>query len=161
MSRHTLQLWRRALAVWFLLMSAEFVHGLWRMKVLALWLGDFPARQVCVLTGSLLILFITYVCIRWIPAKTTRTLLAVGLVWLALTLAFELGLGRFGLHRPWAEIGSDFDLLHGGMFPIGLAVLTLSPLIAARWRGRAAESGSDNRTKRDFLCACDTHRQLR
>lgn len=106
-------------------------------------------------------LFITYVCIRWIPARTTRTLLAVGLVWLALTLAFELGLGRFGLHRSWAQIGSDLDLLHGGMFPIGLAVLTLSPLMAARWRGRAAESGADNRTKRDFLCACDTHRQLR
>ena len=55
MNRHSFQLWRRALAVWFLLMSAEFVHGVWRMKFLALWVGDFLARQVCVFTGSLLI----------------------------------------------------------------------------------------------------------
>jgi len=44
-------------------MGAEFVHALRRMKVLALWLGDLPARQVCMFTGSMLILLITYVCI--------------------------------------------------------------------------------------------------
>jgi hypothetical protein len=146
MTEQTLQIWRRALVLWFLLMSAEFVHGLWRVKVLALWLGDFPARQVCVFTGSLLILLITYVCIPWIPATKTRTLLGVGFGWLALTLAFELGFGRFGLHRSWEEIGSDFDVLHGGMFPIGLAVLTLSPLIAARWRGSSTRPECASRT---------------
>jgi len=146
MIRHTLQLWRRALGLWLLLMSAEFVHGLWRVKFLALWLGDFPARQVCVFTGSLLILLITYVCIPWIPATKTRTLLGVGLGWLGLTLAFEVGFGYFVLHRTWDDFVSDFDMLHGGMFPIGLAVLALSPLIAARWRegstGSEAGKGS-------------------
>jgi hypothetical protein len=134
MNRNTLRLWRRALAIWLLLMSTEFVHGLWRMKVLALWMGDFLTRQICVFTGSMLILLITYVCIQWIPATKTRTLLAVGLAWLALTLVFEVCFGFFVLHRPWDDFLSDFDMLHGGMFPIGLAVLTLSPLIAARWR---------------------------
>lgn len=64
MSELTLQMWRRALAFWLLLWAAEFVHGIWRMKVLAIWVGDFPARQVCVSAGSLLILFVTYVCTR-------------------------------------------------------------------------------------------------
>jgi hypothetical protein len=123
MSEQTLQLWSRALALWFLLWAAEFVHGVWRMKVLAIWLGDSPARQVCVFTGSMLILFITYMCIQWIPATKTQMLLAVG-AWLALTLAFDVGFGRLGLHRSWEEIESDFDMLHGGMFPIGLVVLT-------------------------------------
>jgi hypothetical protein len=138
MNRQTLQLWRRALAVWLLLTSAEFVHGLWRMKILALWLGDFAARQVCVLTGSMLILVITYVCITWIPATKTRTLLGVGLGWLGLTLVFEVCFELFVLHRSRDDFVSDFDMLHGGMLPIGLAILTLSPLIAARWRGSSA-----------------------
>jgi hypothetical protein len=146
MSGQTLQMWRRALALWLLLWAAEFVHGIWRMKVLAIWLGDFPARQVCVFTGSLLILFITCVCIPWIPATKTQALLAVGFVWLALTLAFDVGFGRLGLHRSWEDIGSDFDMLHGGMFPIGLVVLTLSPLIAARWRGSSARQEHASRT---------------
>jgi hypothetical protein len=146
MNQRTLQIGLRALGVWLLLMSVEFVHGVWRMKVLALWLGDFPARQVCVFTGSLLILFITYVCIPWIPATKTRTLLGVGLGWLALTLVFEVCFGYFVLHRSWEDFASDFDMLHGGMFPIGLAVLTLSPLIAARWRGSSAGPECASRT---------------
>jgi hypothetical protein len=138
MNQRALQIGLRALGVWFLLMAAEVIHGVWRMKVLALWLGDFPARQVCVFTGSFLILCITYVCIPWIPATKTRTLLGVGLGWLGLTLVFEVCFGYFVLHRPWEDFASDFDMPHGGMFPIGLAILTLSPLIAARWRGTSA-----------------------
>lgn len=146
MCEQTFQLWRRALALWFLLMAAEFVHGVWRVKVLAIWLGDFPARQVCFFTGSLLILFITYVYIPWIPARKTQTLLAVGFVWLGLTLVFEVCFGYFVQHRPWEDLASDFDMLHGGMFPIGLAVLTLAPLIAARWRGSSTGLERASRT---------------
>jgi hypothetical protein len=77
----------------------------WPIKVLALWSGDFPARQVCVFTGSLLILFVTYVCIPWIPATKTRTLLNVAFGWLGLTLAFQISFGHFVLHRPWEDPG--------------------------------------------------------
>ena len=104
------------------------------MKVVTQWLGDFPARQVCMFTGSMLILPITYVCIPRIPARKTRMPLGLGLAWLALTLVFEVCLGLLVLHRPWEDFLSDFDMLHGDMFSIGLAVLMLSPLIAARWR---------------------------
>ena len=128
----------RAFLLWLLLMSLEFIHAAWRMKILALWIGDFPARQVCVFTGSALILFVTYVCIPWIPVSRTRALLGIGLAWLGLTLVFELWFGHFILQRSWKDLGADFNLLHWGMFPIGLAVLTLSPLIAARWRHQAS-----------------------
>jgi hypothetical protein len=138
MKRENIQLVLRAFVLWLLLMSLEFLHGLWRTKVLALWIGDFPARQVCVFTDSALILFVTYVCIQWIPATKTRTLLSIGLAWLGLTLVFDLPFGHFVLHRSWKDLGADFNLFHWGMFPIGLAVLTLSPLIAARWRGFAS-----------------------
>jgi hypothetical protein len=30
---------------------------------------------------------------------------------------------------------SDYNLLQGGLLPIGLLVLTVAPLLAARWRG--------------------------
>ena len=49
-----------------------------------------------------------------------------------LTLTFELGLGHFVFRPSWQELGVDFDLLHGGLLPFGLVVLTLSPLIATR-----------------------------
>ena len=101
MQQGTRQLWLRAFGLWVLLMCVESIHGLWRMKVLAAWIGDFPTRQVCVFTGSLLIVFVTYAFIRWIPAGRTCTLLAVGAGWLGLTLVFEVCFGHFALRRSW------------------------------------------------------------
>ena len=132
--------WLRAVGLWCLLMVAETLHGLWRAKVLAAWIGDAAARDVSVFTGSLVILLITLACIGWIPARSARTLLLVGFTWVVLTIAYELALGRFAFHLSWAEIASDFDLPHGRLLPIGLLFLMFSPLLAARLRGRTGES---------------------
>lgn len=84
----------RACAVWLIIAGAETMHGTLRTIFLAPRLGDFRARQIGVLTGSLLILAVAYVFVRWIGARTRGSLIAVGLVWLILTLAFEFGFGR-------------------------------------------------------------------
>jgi len=116
-------------------MCVEFIHGVLRAMYLAPLVGDFQARQISVLLGSLLILTIAYLFVRWIRANTTGALLIVGFVWLALTVAFELSFGRFSLGLSWERIVSDYDVPHGGLLPFGLIVLTLSPLIAAKLRG--------------------------
>lgn len=130
--------WLRALALWFVLMTAETLHGLWRVRVLAIWIGDTAARDVGVFTGSLVILLITWACIGWIPARTARMLLLVGFTWVALTIAYELVLGRFVFEQSWPDIASDFDVLHGRLLPLGLLFLMFSPLLAAQLRGRIA-----------------------
>ena len=58
----------------------------------------------------------------------------VGIVWFVLTLAFEIAFGRYVVHASWSRIASDYDLLRGGLLPIGLLVLTAAPLIAAKFR---------------------------
>ena len=78
MSCESRSYWPRAVGLWFLLMLAETLHGLWRVKVLALWIGDAAARDVSVFTGSLVILLITLVCIGWVPTRSARTLVLVG-----------------------------------------------------------------------------------
>jgi hypothetical protein len=64
----------------------------------------------------------------------------VGFALKALTIAYELALGRFALHLSWAEIASDFDPSHGNLLPIGLLFLMFSPLLAARLRRRLSET---------------------
>ena len=130
--------WLRAVALWFLLMAAETLHGLWRAKVLAVWIGDSAARDVSVFTGSLVILLITWASIGWIPARSARTLLVVGFTWVALTIAYELVLGTFVFNQSLSEIASQFDVLHGRLLPLGLLFLMFSPLLAAHLRGRIA-----------------------
>jgi hypothetical protein len=130
----------RALAVWLVIMCVEFIHGVLRAMYLAPLVGDFQARRISVLLGSLLILTIAYLFVLWIRAETTRSLIVVGLVWLVLTLSFELSFGRFVVGLSRQRIASDYDVLHGGLLPFGLIVLTLSPLIAAKVRGFGNET---------------------
>ena len=126
---------QRASAVWLVLMTGEVIHGTLRTLFVEPLIGSFVARQLSVFSGSALMLGVAYLFIRWIGTSSARQRIAVGLLWLAFTLAFELGVGHYVFGLPWERLVEDFDLLHGGLLPIGLVILTLSPLIAARWRG--------------------------
>ncbi|HWW75740.1 MAG TPA: hypothetical protein VNZ44_10105 [Pyrinomonadaceae bacterium] len=125
----------RASAVWLVIVAVESAHGTLRELFLAPAVGDFRARQIAVFTGSLLILGVAYLFVRWIRAGSTGRLLAVGLLWLFMTLLFEFGLGFFVLGYSWERVASDYDLSRGGLMSFGLVLLTLAPLIAARLRG--------------------------
>lgn len=124
----------KGIVVWFMLMLAESLHGAARNLWLAPRIGDLPARQISLLTGSLLILVIAMLSVRWMHATRISHLIEVGLLWTVLTIGFEIGLGRV-LGYSWERIGSDYNLLKGGFMSLGLVWLTFSPFIAAWLRG--------------------------
>ncbi len=125
--------WLRALAVWWVIIAVESVHGTLRQLLLVPLLGDFRARQVSVLTGSLLIFLVAWLFVRWLGATGRRALLGIGLLWVVLTVVFEIALGRL-LGFEWSRLLEDYDLPHGGLMGLGLVAMFLTPLFAARQR---------------------------
>ncbi len=119
----------KSLVVWCLFILAESLNGTIRNLWLIPTLGDRPAHLISFVTGSILILTIATLCIRWLNARSTTQLLRIGLLWLILTLGFEISLGRFGLGYAWERIAADYNLAQGGLMPIGLLLVLLSPLI--------------------------------
>src|SRR5262249_6512075 len=71
----------RALAVWLIFLVVESVNGIFRRLVLEPRVGDFSARQIGVVSGSILILVVTYLCVGWIGTKTTTQLTLIGVLW--------------------------------------------------------------------------------
>lgn len=124
----------RAFAVWLILMAVETIHGVFRMLVLQPWVGDFRARQISVLTGSVLILIVTYLFIGWIRPATTKQLTITGVIWVLLTLCFEIGLGRLAFSYSWERVLSDFNLAKGGLLGGGLLIMGCAPRITASLR---------------------------
>jgi uncharacterized membrane protein len=125
----------RAFAVWLVIIVAESVHGTLRELLLRPHVGDLRARQIAVFIGVFIILGIAYAFIRRLRAETTKVLLLVGLLWVALTITFEFALGRWVLGYSWERMTEDYDLRRGGLLSFGMVVLMLAPLIAARLRG--------------------------
>jgi hypothetical protein len=126
--------WSRALAAWAAIIVVESLHGVVRQLWIAPHLGDLRARQVGVLVGSALIFVVAWVFSRAMRAATLRQQLAVGAVWVALTLAFEIALGAaLGLTRE--RMLADYDVANGGFMAFGLLFELLAPAFAARLRG--------------------------
>lgn len=111
---------------WLLLLVIMFTNGIVRVAVLQPSLGEGVARQVASLIGVTLVAAFSLAYVRRGAAASPRQLLAVGFVWLLLTLAFEFGFGR-AAGRTWAELLADYDLLHGRLWPLVLATTLLSP----------------------------------
>ncbi len=124
---------RRPLVVWIVIILVESVHGVLRQLFLTPLVGGLPARQLGVLVGSFLVFAIALLISRWLGARTLRAQLAVGLVWVVLTVGFELGLGVV-LGLPRERILADYDIAAGGFMAFGLLFMLLAPALAARLR---------------------------
>lgn len=121
----------RAFAVWLLIAAAEVGHGILRMQYLRPLVGELRARQLAIITGSLIVLAIAYMTRRFVRAQGSGQLLAVGLFWALLMLAFDLGFGRYVIGYSWSRLLLDFDPTRGGFMLVGLAVMVLAPWLTA------------------------------
>ncbi len=126
--------WFRAVAVWLVIIAVESIHGTLRQLLLVPAIGDFPARRVAVFSGTLLIFLVTLVTVRWLSARSRRSLLAVGGLWVALTIAFELVLGRMVFGYDWSRLIEDYDLSRGGLMGLGLIAMLFMPIVVAHIR---------------------------
>ena len=124
----------KAIFVWVMFIVAESLNGTIREFWLVPSLGAVRAHQIAFVTGAILMLMIATLFICWLHASHLLQLLSIGVLWLLLTVAFEIGLGRFILGYSWERIAADYNVLQGGLMPFGLVLVTLSPWIATKIR---------------------------
>jgi phosphate/sulfate permease len=124
----------RALAVWLGILLLANLNGAIREAWLIPALGQTAGRAVSTLVLSALVLLIAWLVIAWIAPTSPEDALLVGVLWLALTLAFEFLVGHYVFHKPWAELTQDYDVTRGRIWPLVLVMVLLAPLWAARLR---------------------------
>jgi hypothetical protein len=115
----------RYVLAWLPMIAIAVANGAVREAWLLPRLGDLLARQIS--TVSLLGLLAIYIGVvfKFWPLASVRLALGVGVAWLALTLAFEFGLGYFVSHLTWRQMLAEYDLSSGRLWilvPIWVAV---------------------------------------
>ena len=124
----------RAAFVWLLMMALESINGVFRAIFVVPHVGDFRARQIGTVIGSLLVVGVACLSIKWIGANDTASRWKTGLLWVALTVIFEFTLGRLAFGYSWARILEDYDLTKGGLMIAGMLALALAPFAAGALR---------------------------
>jgi hypothetical protein len=131
----------RAVLVWMLFILAESVQGALRRTLVSPGV-EMLVRQSSVVVGVVLIFAITWFAMRWLRIRSNAGALAVGVFWVALTVAFEVVLGRV-MGAPWSRILGDYDLSQGSLMPLGLLAMALTPWMVRRLqRRRPAADGA-------------------
>jgi hypothetical protein len=120
----------RTFVVWIIVIGAEILQGIIRLRFVVRKTGDLRARQIGVVTGSILNFFIILACSRFIGASSPVELFLAGGFLCILTFAFEALFGHYVVRQPWKRIFADFDILHGGYLGFGFAALLASPWLA-------------------------------
>jgi len=96
--------------------------------------GELAAHQISTATGIALFGGYFWALERRWPLPTTRTALAVGGGWTALTIAFEFGFGHYVAGDPWSKLLENYNLATGHVWPALLLWLLVGPALVRAHR---------------------------
>lgn len=121
-------MWVRAIAVWVLLLVIAILNGAIRETVLRPAFGARVAHVVSTLSLCVLILVAAWMTAPFMRYDSVSSAFAIGVLWLALTLAFEFLAGRFVFGKTWDVLLADYDVMQGGIWPLVLVATLFAPL---------------------------------
>jgi hypothetical protein len=131
-------MWWKAILLWFGLMVLAILNGTVRVKWIIPFTGLTTGLAISTLMLCALILLATWLGLPWLGPLTNTQAWGIGLLWLAMTVAFEFGAGHFLFKKPWAELLVDYDITKGRIWALVLATTLLAPLLMAKLRGLVA-----------------------
>lgn len=127
----------RAMIVWAAIIPIAIANGALRAAWIIPRTGAAVGHVVSSVTLSLAIVAVAWLAIPWIAPPTPRDAWLVGVAWLAATVVFEFGFGRFVAGKTWAELLADYNVLRGRVWVLVLLATGTAPALAAAWRGLA------------------------
>jgi len=122
----------RAAAVWVLILLLAILNGALREAVLLPRLGDPVAHLTSGMLLIVCILVASYLLVPRLGAQSPRQLIAIGLSWLALTLAFEFGFGLLVQGMSWADLFAAYTFRNGNIWPVVLLLTLGAPFLVGR-----------------------------
>jgi hypothetical protein len=127
----------RAALVWLGIAALATANGGFRESVLVPRMSETAARAISTLMLSALIVLVAAAALEWITPAPHRDAWRIGVLWVAMTIVFELVAGHYLFRIPWREITGDYNIFKGRIWILVLITTLFAPAIAATWRGRA------------------------
>ena len=125
----------RAVLIWFGLLTIAVLNGGFREAVLVPRLGRGVGQAVSTVLLSALILAVGWTAIPWIAPRSLQEAWTIGVLWVALTLAFEFLAGHFLFGKPWQELLADYNIFEGRIWVMVLIVTLMTPIVAFTRQG--------------------------
>jgi len=120
------------MAAWLLMPIIGIINGTIRQYGYTKALGELRAHQVSTVTGIVLFgLYIWALTLLW-KIRSSAEAVAIGLVWLILTVAFEFLFGHYVMKHPWTRLFHDYNIFEGRLWVLVLVWITVAPYVFYR-----------------------------
>ena len=127
----------RALVFWLFLAVVAIVTGALRESLLRPLVGEPWAHWIGTVALCAIFIFLIGRFVSSLdPPAAPSELWTMGIVWLLLTVCFELIFGRFALGNSWQELLGAYDPGSGRIWLLVLLTLLFAPPILGRRRAR-------------------------
>ena len=120
----------RTLAIWLLLLIVAVLNGAIREIFITPRFGEQAAHIGSTVILSAAIILLAWFSISWIGPKSRPEALVVGIVWVALTVAFEFLAGHYAFGNSWETLIADYNVFRGRIWMLVLVVNLFAPLWA-------------------------------
>jgi len=119
---------------WLLLVVIAILNGILRQVGYSKLVGELTAHQISTLTGIILMgLYIWWLTGFW-KIESSGQAVAIGLIWLGMTVVFEFVFGHYVMGHPWKKLFHDYNLLEGRVWVFVLIWTTIAPLLFYKLR---------------------------
>jgi hypothetical protein len=119
---------------WIGMVIIAIMNGVIRDAFYGKYLGELTAHQISTFTLTVLAgLYLWLLGLMWkIPSSNQA--ITIGLIWLALTVAFEFLFGHYVMKHPWTRLLHDYNIIKGRVWILVLIWITIAPYVFYRFK---------------------------
>lgn len=121
-------------ASWAGMVAVAVINGTLRAKGYGSYMDELTAHQISTGTGLIFLsIYLWLIMKRW-PLAAAGQAVAVGALWLSLTVAFEFGFGHYVMGHPWERLLYDYNVFAGRLWSFILVWTAVAPYLFYRFR---------------------------
>lgn len=126
----------RYLLAWFVLLLVAMFNGALREFTYGKHVSELLAHQLSCISGILLFAVVIRQYVRLWPPVSAREAWQIGLLWMALTVAFEFLFFHYVAGHPWQVLLANYDMSAGRLWPLILLWVAVAPRLFWHYAGR-------------------------
>ncbi|SMC21952.1 hypothetical protein SAMN02746041_01328 [Desulfacinum hydrothermale DSM 13146] len=123
------------LIVWLVLAVVAVGNGLIRELTYGRRLGELRAHQISSVLAIVFFSLVIAAAHHVRPLASFSQAVRVGIVWVVMTVAFELGFGHYVAGHSWRRLLADYHVLRGRLWPLVLLWIGAAPAFIYLWHG--------------------------
>jgi len=122
---------KKSILIWFSIIPLAILNGGLRETFLNAWLGESTAQIISGIILILLIFAVSFIFIHRIGRGTSKTYWKIGILWIALTIVFEILLG-LAMGNSFAEMLKAYDITTGNLWLVIVISTGIMPWLVAK-----------------------------